>query len=53
MFLSLKILEKELINVNSSGNINLAFKIIKYYKISNLINEEIGSENADNIEKKL
>ena len=53
MFLSLEILEKELINVNSSENVNLAFKIIQIYKISNLINEKIGSENADNIKNKL
>jgi len=53
LFLSLEILEKELINVNSSENVNLAFKIIQIYKISNLINEKIGSENADNIKNKL
>jgi len=53
LFLSLEILEKELINVNSSENVNLAFKIIQVYKISNLINEKIGSENADNIKNKL
>ena len=53
LFLSLEILEKELINVNSSENVNLAFKIIQIYKISNLINEKLGSENADNIKNKL
>ena len=53
LFLSLEILEKELINVNSSENVNLAFKIIQIYKISNLINEKIGSENADIIKNKL
>ena len=53
LFLSLEIIEKELINVNSSENVNLAFKIIQIYKISNLINEKIGSENADNIKNKL
>ena len=53
LFLSLEILEKELIKENSSVNINLALKIVQNYKISSLINEKIGSENTDNIEKKL
>ena len=53
LFLSLEILEKELIKKNSSVNINLALKIVQNYKISNLINEKIGSESAKNIEKRL
>ena len=53
LFLSLEILEKELNKENSSVNINLALKIVQNYKISSLINEKIGSENTDNIEKKL
>ena len=53
LFLSLEILEKELNKENSSVKINLALKIIQNYKISSLINEKIGSEDIDNIEKKL
>ena len=53
LFLSLEVLEKELIKENSSLNINLALKIVQNYKISNLVNEKIGSENSKNIEKKL
>ena len=53
LFLSLEVLEKELIKENSSLNINLALKIVENYKISNLVNEKIGSENSKNIEKKL
>ena len=53
LFLSLEVLEKELIKENSSLSINLALKIVQNYKISNLVNEKIGSENSKNIEKKL
>ena len=53
LFLSLEILEKELMKENSSININLALKIVQNFKISSLINEKIGSENTDNIEKKM
>ena len=53
LFLSLEILEKELIKENSSVNINLALKIVQNYKITNLIDEKIGSENTKNIEKRL
>ena len=53
LHLSLEVLEKELMKENSSLNINLALKIVQNYKISNLVNEKIGSENPQNIEKKL
>ena len=53
LFLSLEILEKELIRENSSVNINLALKIIQNYKINHLIDEKIGSEDAKNIKKRL
>ena len=53
LFLSLEVLEKELMKENSSVNINVALKIVQNFKISNLINEKIGSEDTDNIEKKL
>ena len=53
LFLSLEILEKELIKENSTIKVNLALKITQDYKITNLIDEKIGSENSKNIEKKL
>ena len=53
LFLSLEILEKELIKENSSLKINLALKIVQNYKVSSLINEKIGSENTKNIEERL
>ena len=53
LFLSLEILNKKLIKENSSVNINLALKIVQNYKISNLINNKIDSENTKNIEKRL
>ena len=53
LFLSLEILEKELIKENCSVSINLALKIVQNYKISSLIDEKIGSENTKNIEEKL
>ena len=53
LFLSLEILEKELIKENSSLKINLALKIVQNYKVSSLINEKIGSENTKKIEKRL
>ena len=53
LFLSLEILEKELIKENSSLKINLALKIVQNYKVSSLIDEKIGSENIKNIEERL
>ena len=53
LHLSLEVLEKELMKENSSVNINVALKMVQNFKISNLINEKIGSENPHNIEKKL
>ena len=53
LFLSLEVLEKELIKENSSLKINLALKIVQNYKVSSLINEKIGSENTKNIEERL
>lgn len=53
LFLSLEILEKELIKEKSSLKINLALKIVQNYKFSSLINEKIGSENTKNIEERL
>ncbi len=53
LHLSLEVLEKELMKENSTINVNLALKITQNYKITNLIDEKIGSENSKNIEKKL
>lgn len=53
LFLSLEILEKELIKENNQVNVNLALKIVQNYNFSNLINEKIGSEDTNNIEKKM
>ena len=53
LFLSLEILEKELMKENSSLKINLALKIVQNYKFSYLIDEKIGSENSKNVEKKI
>ena len=53
LFLSLEILEKELIKENSSLKINLVLKIVQNCKVSSLINEKIGYENTKNIEKRL
>ena len=53
LHLSLEVLEKELMKENSTINVNLALKITQNYKISNLIDEKIGSENTKNIEKKI
>ena len=53
LFLSLEILEKELIRENSSANVNLALKIIQNYRINHLIDENIGSEDAKNVKKRL
>ena len=52
LHLSLEVLEKELIKENNTTNVNLALKITQNYKISNLIDEKIGSENSKNVEKK-
>ena len=40
LFLSLEILEKELIKENSTIKVNLALKITQNYKITNLIDEK-------------
>ena len=53
LHLSLEVLEKELMKENSTINVNIALKITQNYKISNLIDEKIGSENTKNIEERL
>ena len=53
LHLSLDVVERELMKENSTINVNLALKIIQNCKLKNLIEEDIGSENPNNIEKKL
>ena len=53
LHLSLEVLEKELMKENSSLNVNLALKIVQDCKLKNLIEEDIGSENPNNVEKML
>ena len=53
LHLSLEVLEKELMKENSTLNVNLALKIVQDCKLKNLIEEDIGSENPNNVEKML
>ena len=53
LHLSLEVLEKELMKENSTLNVNLALKIVQNCKLKNLIEEDIGSENPNNVEKML
>ena len=52
LHLSLDVLERELMNENSTINVNLALKIIQNCKLKNLI-EDLGSENPNTVEKML
>ena len=49
---ALEILEKELFNEGNKNRVNIALKILNNYKFSTLIDQKIGSENADTIERK-
>ena len=53
LYLSLDVLERELMNENSTINVNLALKIIQNCKLKNLIEEDIGSEKPNSVEKML
>ena len=53
LHLSLEILERELMKENSTVNVNLALKIVQNCKLKDLIEEDIGSENPNNVEKML
>ena len=53
LHLSLEILERELMKENSTINVNLALKIVQNCKLKDLIEEDIGSENPNNVEKML
>lgn len=52
VLLALEILEKELFNENNKNKVNIALKVLNNYKFSTLIDQKIGSENADTIERR-
>ncbi len=52
VLLALEILEKELSNKDNKNSVNIALKVINSYKFSTLIDQKIGPENADTIERK-
>ena len=52
VLLSLEILEKELFNEGNKNRVNIALKVLNNYKFSTLIDQKIGSESADTIERK-
>ena len=52
VLLALEILEKELSNKDNKNRVNIALKVINNYKFSTLIDQKIGPENADTIERK-
>mgnify|MGYP001325356384 CR=1 FL=1 len=52
VLLALDILEKELFNEDNKNSLNIALKILKNYKFSTLIDQKIGPENADTIERR-
>ena len=52
VLLALEILEKELFNVSNKNRLNIALKVLNNYKFSTLIDQKIGSENADTIERR-
>lgn len=52
VLLALEILEKELFNKGNKNRVNIALKVLNNYKFSNLIDQKIGSENADTIERR-
>ena len=52
VLLALEILEKELSNKDNKSRVNIALKVINNYKFSTLIDQKIGPENADTIERR-
>ena len=52
VLLALEILEKELFNEDNKNRVNIALKVLNNYKLSTLIDQKIGSENADTIERR-
>ena len=52
VLLALEILEKELFNESNKNRVNIALKVLNNYKFSTLIDQKIGPENADTIERR-
>ena len=52
VLLALEILEKELSNEGNKNSVNIALKVLNNFKFSTLIDQKIGSENADTIERR-
>ena len=52
VLLALEILEKELFNKDNKNRVNIALKVLNNYKFSTLIDQKIGSENADTIKRR-
>ena len=52
VLLALEILEKELFNEDNKNRVNIALKVLNNYKFSTLIDQQIGSENVDTIERR-
>ena len=52
VLLALEILEKELFNESNKNRVNIALKVLNNYKFSTLIDQKIGSDNADTIERR-
>ncbi len=52
VLLALEILEKELFNEDTKNRVNIALKVLNNYKFSTLIDQKIGSENLDTIERR-
>ena len=52
VLLALEILEQELFNEDNKNRVNIALKVLNNYKFSTLIDQKIGSENAETIERR-
>ena len=52
VLLALEILEKELSNKDNKNRVNIALKVLNNYKFSTLIDQKVGPENADTIERR-
>src|SRR6056300_684017 len=52
VLISLEIIEKELFIEGNKNRVNIALKILNNYKFSTLIDQKIGSENLDTIERR-
>ena len=52
VLISLEIIEKELFKEGNKNRVNIALKILNNYKFSTLIDQKIGSKNADIVERR-